>query len=98
MHRLPGCPARRSKASVNILAVDEAFSASSDSDPAKPKPSKEVQSSRHFIDWLRPERTPVTGLYDTVVLPGARQPMAVGFKTNEIERLITVGEEAVDGK
>jgi uncharacterized protein (TIGR03032 family) len=45
--------------------------------------------------WLRLEGTLVTELYDTVVLPGARQPMAVGFKTNEIERLITVGEEAV---
>jgi hypothetical protein len=27
------------------------------------------------------------------VLPGVRQPMAVGFKTKEIERLLLVDEE-----
>ena len=27
------------------------------------------------------------------VLPGVRQPMAVGFQTNEIERLMLIGEE-----
>jgi hypothetical protein len=37
--------------------------------------------------------TLVTELYDAVVLPGVRQPMAVGFKTNEIERLVLVDEE-----
>ena len=34
----------------------------------------------------------VTELYDAVVLPGIRQPMAVGFQTNEIERLLLVDE------
>lgn len=43
--------------------------------------------------WLRLDGTLVTELYDVVVLPGVRQPMAIGFKTNEIERLILVGEE-----
>jgi hypothetical protein len=32
-------------------------------------------------------------LYDAAVLPGVCQPMAVGFKTNEIERLLLVNEE-----
>lgn len=40
--------------------------------------------------WLRLEGTIVTELYDSVVLPGVRQPLAVGFKTNEIERLISM--------
>ena len=40
--------------------------------------------------WLRLEGTVVTELYDSVVLPGVRQPLAVGFKTNEIERLISI--------
>ena len=42
--------------------------------------------------WLRVEGTLVTELYDSIVLPGVRQPMAVGFKTNEIERLMLVDE------
>jgi uncharacterized protein (TIGR03032 family) len=42
--------------------------------------------------WLRLDGTLVTELYDAVVLPGVRQPMAVGFKTNEIERLLLVDE------
>jgi uncharacterized protein (TIGR03032 family) len=45
--------------------------------------------------WLRLDGSLVTELYDTVVLPGVRQPMALGFKTNEIERLLLVDEEGV---
>lgn len=44
-------------------------------------------------DFLRLDGTLVTELYDAVVLPGVRQPMAVGFKTTEIERLILIDEE-----
>jgi uncharacterized protein (TIGR03032 family) len=43
--------------------------------------------------WLRLDGSLVTELDDTVVLPGVRQPLALGFKTNEIERLLLVGEE-----
>ncbi len=43
--------------------------------------------------WLRLDGTLVTELYDVVVLPGVRQPMALGFRTNEIERLLLVDEE-----
>ena len=42
--------------------------------------------------WLRLDGSLVTELYDVVVLPGVRQPMALGFKTNEIERLLLVDE------
>ncbi len=35
----------------------------------------------------------VTELYDVVVLPGVRRPMALGFKTNEIERMIVIDDE-----
>ena len=31
--------------------------------------------------------------YDAVALPDVRQPMALGFKTNEIQRLLLVDEE-----
>lgn len=48
-------------------------------------------------EWLRLEGTMVTELYDTVVLPGVRQPMAVGFKTTEIERLMLIEEPEAGG-
>ena len=43
-------------------------------------------------EWLRLDGTLVTELYDSVILPGVRQPMAVGFKNTEIERLILVDD------
>ena len=48
--------------------------------------------SGQIAHWLRLDGTLVTELYDVVSLPGLRQPMALGFKTNEIERLILIGE------
>ena len=42
------------------------------------------------VHWLR-----ITGvieeLYDVAVLPGVARPMALGFRTDEVRRLITVG-------
>jgi uncharacterized protein (TIGR03032 family) len=60
----------------------------------------ESQCGLHVIDlrsgtiahWLRLDGPLVTELYDAVALPGVRQPMALGFKTNEIERLLVVDE------
>jgi hypothetical protein len=31
-------------------------------------------------------------LYDVVALPGVVQPRALGFKTDEFQRLLTVGQ------
>jgi uncharacterized protein (TIGR03032 family) len=42
--------------------------------------------------WLRLDGSLVTELYDVVALHGVRQPMALGFKTNEIERVLLVDE------
>jgi uncharacterized protein (TIGR03032 family) len=42
--------------------------------------------------WVRLDGSLVTELYDVVVLPGVRQPMALGFKTDEIERVLLVDE------
>ena len=36
----------------------------------------------------------VQELYDVVALPGVRRPMAIGFKSDEIRRLITVGTDS----
>jgi hypothetical protein len=35
----------------------------------------------------------VTELYDVVALPGVVRPMALGFRTEEVQRMITVGPE-----
>ena len=35
----------------------------------------------------------VSELYDVVALPGVRRPTALGFKTDEIRRVISIGEE-----
>jgi uncharacterized protein (TIGR03032 family) len=40
--------------------------------------------------WVRLEGM-VSELYDVVVLPGVVRPMALGFKTDEIQRLLTMG-------
>lgn len=44
------------------------------------------------VHWLRIEGV-VEELYDVIVLPGVRRPQAVGFKSDEIRRVISVGEE-----
>lgn len=43
--------------------------------------------------WLRLEGV-VEELYDVVALPGVRRPMALGLRTEEIARTITVGDDA----
>lgn len=43
------------------------------------------------VHWLRMEGV-VEELYDVVVLPGVRRPMALGFKTDEIRRVLSVEE------
>ena len=47
------------------------------------------------VHWLRIEGV-VSELYDVVTLPGCRRPMAIGFKSDEIRRIVTVGEPASD--
>jgi uncharacterized protein (TIGR03032 family) len=44
--------------------------------------------------WLRVEGM-VRELYDVAALPGVARPMALGFKTDEIQRTIAIGEYGV---
>jgi uncharacterized protein (TIGR03032 family) len=44
--------------------------------------------------WLRVEGL-VRELYDVAVLPQVRRPMALGFKTDEIQRTIAIGEDGL---
>jgi uncharacterized protein (TIGR03032 family) len=50
--------------------------------------------SGDVVYWVRIEGL-VTELYDVVTLPGVARPMALGFKTDEIQRLLTVGAAGV---
>lgn len=49
-------------------------------------------SSGDVVHWLRIEGI-VAELYDVVVLPGVVRPMALGFKTDEIRRTLSVGDD-----
>lgn len=42
------------------------------------------------VHWLRIEGV-VTELYDVITLPDCRRPMAIGFKSDEIRRVVTMG-------
>lgn len=46
--------------------------------------------SGDIVHWLAIEGS-VQELYDVAVLPGIVRPMAIGFKTDEIRRVITIG-------
>jgi uncharacterized protein (TIGR03032 family) len=50
--------------------------------------------SGDVIHWLRVEGI-VRELYDVAVLPQVARPMALGFKTDEIQRTVAVGEPGV---
>jgi uncharacterized protein (TIGR03032 family) len=62
--------------------------------------SAEPRCGLHVIDlrtgdsphWLRIEGL-VSELYDVAVVPGVVKPMALGFKTDEIQRILAVGDE-----
>jgi uncharacterized protein (TIGR03032 family) len=47
--------------------------------------------SGDIVHWLRIEGI-VEELYDVVALPGVRRPMALGFVSDEIRRVLTMGE------
>ena len=62
---------------------------------AEPRCSLQVVDLRSgdCVHWLR-----ITGvvreLYDVVALPGCRRPMAIGFQSDEIRRVISVGADS----
>jgi hypothetical protein len=44
-----------------------------------------------MTDWVRIEGV-VRELYDVAFLPDVRRPPAIGFKTDEIKRIISIDE------
>jgi uncharacterized protein (TIGR03032 family) len=73
------------------LALDEALT----SRKAVPRCGLQVIDLRSgdIVQWVRLEGV-VHELYDVIGLPGAIRPMAIGFQTDEIRRVIKVGEAA----
>ncbi len=49
-------------------------------------------NSGDVVHWLRIEGV-VTELYDVISLPGVVRPEALGFKTDEIRRVLRIGDE-----
>jgi uncharacterized protein (TIGR03032 family) len=47
------------------------------------------------VEWLRIEGV-VRELFDVAVLPGIRNPAAIGFKTDEIQRVISIDDGLED--
>ena len=52
-------------------------------------------STGDVVHWLRLEGI-VQELYDVVALPGVKRPMALGLKTDEIRRTLSVGAEEAE--
>lgn len=46
-----------------------------------------------IVEWIRIEGV-IEELYDVVTLPGVQRPMSLGFKTDEIRRVVNSGDEA----
>jgi hypothetical protein len=46
-----------------------------------------------IVHWLRFDGL-IQELYDVAVLPGVRRPMALGLRSDEIRRILTVGAAA----
>lgn len=49
--------------------------------------------SGDLAHWLRIEGI-VTELFDAILLPGVKRPAAIGFRSDEIRRVLSVGEQA----
>lgn len=49
--------------------------------------------SGDVVHWARLEGV-VQELYDVVALPGVRRPMAIGFRSEEIRRVVSIGDAA----
>ena len=48
----------------------------------------------NIAHWLKVEGE-VSELYDVIALPGVARPMALGFKTDEIQRLLVADDQGV---
>ncbi len=83
-----GSSLQRENRTFSGLALDENLQARQ----AEPRCGLYVIDLRSgdLVHWVRIEGV-VRELYDVVVLPRTRRPMAIGFKTDEINRMVSIG-------
>jgi len=74
------------------LPLDDALAAKG----TEPRCGLEVVDLRtgDAAHWVRIEGL-VSELYDVVALPGVTRPMALGFKTDDVQRLVTISPPGV---
>ncbi len=86
-HAVIGLSLPRESRTFSGLPIDAALSARD----AEPRCGLAVidLASGDMVHWVRIEGV-VRELYDVGVLPGVRQPAAIGFKTDEIKHLISI--------
>ncbi len=90
-HAVVGLSRPRRDKTFGGLALDDALA----SRGAEPRCGLLVidLSTGDVVHWLRFDGL-VSELYDVVTLPGVVRPMALGFRSDEIQRLLTVGASA----
>ena len=88
-HAVVGLSLARENRTFAGLALDEALKARD----VEPRCGVAVfdLASGDMRHWLRIEGV-VRELYDVAVLPGVRRPAAIGFKTDEVNRVISIEE------
>ena len=88
-YALVGLSKPRHNKTFSGLALDDNLKAKK----AEPRCGIQVIDLRtgDAVHWVRFEGV-VDELYDVVTLPGVRRPMALGFKTDEIRRVLSVEE------
>lgn len=81
---------RNNQATFGGLALDEELSRRG----ATPRGGLMIIHLRtgDVAHWVRLEGI-VSELYDVVTLPGVNRPLVVGFKTDEIQKILTIGTE-----
>lgn len=87
-----GSSLQRENRTFQGLALDENLT----SREAQPRCGLYVIDLRSgdIVHWVRIEGV-VKELYDVVILPGTRRPMALGFKTDEVCRTVSIGPSNV---
>ena len=91
-YAIVGVSLARENRTFQGLPLDQALSARG----AEPRCGLMVIDTRtgDTVEWLRIEGV-VRELFDVAVLPGVRNPAAIGFMTDEIRRVISIDDTAV---
>jgi uncharacterized protein (TIGR03032 family) len=86
-HAVIGLSLPRESRTFTGLALDDALA----SRHTEPRCGLAVidLASGDLVHWVRIEAL-VRELYDVAILPGVRRPAAIGFKTDEVDRIISI--------